>query len=160
MTDGAVEEIRLEARRADALQREARDLLVDATHRAAAAGLTQREIAEVVGRSQPEVSRLLKQAQPGPLALKVSRERERLLAVLSRYGVTEVHLFGSVATRTEGPQSDVDLLVETPEALGLGTLSRLESELAAILEVPVDAVPLRGLPPHVKERALAEAVPL
>ncbi|WP_207484810.1 nucleotidyltransferase domain-containing protein [Microbacterium sp. SD291] len=157
---GVLDEIRDEARRADALQRESRDLLLDATHRAAAAGLSQREIARIVGRSQPEVSRLLKQAPPGPLALRVSSERPRLLDILAKYGVTDARIFGSVATRAETARSDIDLLIDAPGAFGLATLSRLERELSSVLDASVDVVPLRGLPPHIRTRALDEAVPL
>lgn len=155
-----VEEIGREAARADALQRQARDLLLDATHRAAAAGMSQREIAQLVHRSQPEVSRLLRQAPPGPLALRVSQRREELSDVLSKYGVTDARIFGSVATRKERPESDVDLLIDTPRVLGLGALSRLERELAAILSAEVDVVPARSLPEYARQRALVEAVPL
>ncbi|WP_194420893.1 nucleotidyltransferase family protein [Microbacterium abyssi] len=154
------EEISSEAARADALQRQSRDLLLDATHRAASAGLSQREIAQIVRRSQPEVSRLLRQKPPGPLALRVAQQREKMIDLLAKYDVTDARIFGSVARRTETPESDVDMLVETPRALGLGALSRLERELSAVLDAHVDVVPVRGLPEYARERALAEAVPL
>lgn len=154
------DEMSREAARADALQREARNVLLNAVHRAASAGLSQREIAQIVRRSQPEVSRLLRQKPPGPLALRVSQQRQSLMDVLTKYGVTDARIFGSVAKRTETPESDVDMLVETPRAVGLGTLSKLERELSAVLDAHVDVVPLRGLPEHMRQRALAEAVPL
>lgn len=156
----ALDAIREEAMRADALQRQSRDLLLDAVHRAAGAGLSQREIARLVRRSQPEVSRLLRQPPPGPLALRVSQRRGAMSDVLKRYGVSDARVFGSVATRAETPESDVDVLVDAPRALGLGTLARLERDLSAILDAEVDVVPVRGLPPHVRERVLAEAIPL
>lgn len=97
---------------------------------------------------------------PGPLALKVSRQRQGLVDVLSRYGVTDARLFGSVASRAETADSDVDLLVDSARVLGLGTLSRLERELSEVLDADVDVVPIRSLPPYARDRALAEAVPL
>ncbi|MES2866530.1 MAG: nucleotidyltransferase domain-containing protein [Actinomycetota bacterium] len=155
-----INEISREASRADALQRYSRDLLLDATHRAASAGLSQREIAQVVGRSQPEVSRLLRQKPPGPLALRVAQQRQALTDVLAKYGVVDARIFESVAKRAETPESDVDILVEAPRVLGLGPLARLERELSAVLDTHVDVVPVRGLPEYVRQRALAEAVPL
>jgi len=160
MSSAAFEEIRQEARRADALHRHARGLLVDAVHRAAAEGANQREIAALVGRSQPEVSRLLKQSRPGPLALRIATKRESLLEILAKHGVEEALVFGSVATRDEGPHSDIDLLIDVPNVMGLGAIARLEQELRVALEAQVDVVPLRSLPTYVKERVLAEAVPL
>jgi predicted nucleotidyltransferase len=158
--EARIDAIRREASDADALQRQARDLLLDATHKAAGEGLSQREIAQVVRRSQPEVSRLLRQIPPGPLALRVSQRRQRMAEVLTKYGVTDARIFGSVARRSETPDSDVDVLIDTPRILGLGSLSRLERELSSILDAEVDVVPVQGLPPYARERAIAEAVPL
>jgi predicted nucleotidyltransferase len=145
---------------ADALQRRARDLLLDAVHRAAAEGLSQREIAQAVRRSQPEVSRLLRKKPPGPVALRVWDERQRISAALTRYGITDAKIFGSVATRSEREDSDLDVLVDAPRALSLGTLSRLEQELSAMVQASVDVVPVKSLPEHMRESVLAEAVPL
>ncbi|MEJ1088005.1 nucleotidyltransferase domain-containing protein [Microbacterium sp. Mu-80] len=155
-----LKEIRREAARADALQRQARELLIDTVHRAAAEGLSQRDIAQTVRRSQPEVSRLLRQKRPGPLAFKVSQNRQQLLDVLTKFGVADARIFGSVATRAETSDSDVDLLIDTTRVLGLGALSRLERELSAVIDAQVDVVPLRALPGYARDRVLAESVPL
>jgi predicted nucleotidyltransferase len=73
------------------------------------------------------------------------RERERVLRVLrheaSRLrarGITSLSLFGSIARGEAGPQSDVDLLIETdPEArLGFFELFALEEELETLLGRP------------------------
>ncbi|KDA06833.1 toxin-antitoxin system toxin subunit [Microbacterium sp. CH12i] len=154
------DEVSREAARADALQRDSRDVLLSAVHRASSAGLSQREIARIVRRSQPEVSRLLRQKPPGPLALRVSHRRPEVADVLTKYGVTDARIFGSVAKRTETSESDIDMLVETPGVLSLGTLARLERELSAVLDTHVDVVPVRDLPEYMRQRALAEAVPL
>lgn len=155
-----IDAIRRDSERGDALQRQGRDLLVDAVHRAADQGLSQREIAQAVGRSQPEVSRLLRQARPGPLSLRIAQSRQKVLDVLAEYGVTDARVFGSVATRKETPESDVDILIDSSKTLGLGTLARLERELTEIIGADVDVVPTRGLPERVRERALAESVRL
>lgn len=39
-------------------------------------------------------------------------QREAIADICRRYHVRKLSLFGSVATGTEGPESDVDLLVE------------------------------------------------
>ncbi|GGC00896.1 hypothetical protein [Cellulomonas carbonis] len=54
------EALRRQAREADALVERGRRQLLDAVVSARAAGFSQREIAAVVGRSQPEVARLLR----------------------------------------------------------------------------------------------------
>jgi len=60
---------------------------------------------------------------------------ERGLPVLRAYGVREAWLFGSVASGTSGPQSDLDLLVVPLKALDYWSLRR---ELEAVLECPLD----------------------
>lgn len=153
-------DVRRDARRADLLQRQSRSLLVEAVRRASVAGLSQREIGLAVRRSQPEISRLLRQKQSSRLARRLLEHREEALEILSRYGITATSVFGSVATGEEKETSDIDLLVDSPHAIGLGTLSRLERELSELLGVDVDVVPERGLPDYMRERVLAEAVPL
>ena len=55
-------------------------------------------------------------------------------------GVVHVTLFGSVARDKAGPDSDVDLIVETPpdRPITLFTLGPLHDQFAAILGRPVD----------------------
>lgn len=42
----------------------------------------------------------------------VSANRDRIVELAKRHGVTRVRLFGSMARGDAGPQSDVDLLVD------------------------------------------------
>jgi len=79
---------------------------------------------------------------------------------LSRYGLSNARVFGSVARREEGPESDVDLLVDVPEGVGLVTLGRCQAELEVLLGATVDLVPASDLKPGVAAAVLAEAVPL
>ncbi|MGX1933528.1 nucleotidyltransferase family protein [Microbacterium resistens] len=160
MGNVVVEGLRRDAERADALQRESRDLLVGAVQRGMAAGLTQREIAQAVGRSQPEVSRLARQRRNRPLAHRLAAQRGEVLRLLTARGVAGVRVFGSVATGSETSASDIDLLIDVPRPLGLLTLARLERDLSRLLGAKVDLVPSSALSPHLRDRVLAEAVPL
>lgn len=56
--------------------------------------------------------------------------------------------------------SDIDLLFRMNQPLSLMTLSRLESSLAVLLGSRVDLVPESTLSPVVRDRVLAEALPL
>lgn len=155
-----IHDVQRDADRADELQRESRDLLLDAVHRAAEAGLTQREIAAAVRRSQPEVSRLLRVKRPGRLGQRVRSQRQRVLDIAREFGADDVRLFGSVADGSETAGSDIDLLVSSTDVLSLGTLSRMERALSDLLDAEVDVVPVRSLPPHAKSKVLAQAVRL
>lgn len=65
------------AHRSDEVVRHARAELVAAVREAPREGLTQTEIARLIGRSQPEVSRLLRFHGRGPLAQRLRRQPAR-----------------------------------------------------------------------------------
>lgn len=169
------------AQRADRMRAEAARSLVTAARQAADLGWSQRRIAAALGRSQPEVARLLRRvdvvhgagrvevveesvtrpAADAPetmLSRVLGRDREAIVAAARRNGVSNVRVFGSVARGEDGPDSDVDLLVDLEPGTGLLSLGRMEVELTELLGRPVDLVPARMLKPRVA--ATVEAVAL
>ena len=81
---------------------------------------------------------------------------------LSKLGVAHLSLYGSVARDQADEQSDVDVIVDTPDgqAPGLFLLARITDELERILGRPVDVISQRGLD-HTKllrHRAAADLV--
>lgn len=92
----------------------------------------------------------------------IKTKQEQIREICLRYGVRELSLFGSIARGDFDDDSDVDLLVEfDPESeVGFLTLSRLQRELAAIMQRPVDLVPKLGLKPVIKQYVLAGTEPL
>jgi predicted nucleotidyltransferase/DNA-binding XRE family transcriptional regulator len=94
------------------------------------------------------------------LALRVRDNAARIRDAATESGVTVLGLFGSAARGEDGPDSDVDLLIDVPDGVGLFALGRLETELRELLGAPVDLVPLSGLKPHVRREVLAEVQPL
>ena len=82
-------------------------------------------------------------------------------AAAEAVGARNVRVFGSVARGEETPDSDVDLLVDFPAGeRGLFPLLRLADEIEEILGRPVDVAAVEVMAAPVRERALAEAVPL
>lgn len=156
----AVEALRAQAREADDLHERSRSMLVNAVRSGAATGLSQREIAAAIDRSQPEVSRLLRFRGQSPLARALSKNRRKVLDVAGAHGATNIRVFGSVALGTDTAHSDIDLLADIAPGTGLFELARLERELSAILGTEVDVVPASGLRDHLAKRVLSEAVPL
>jgi len=155
-----IEQLRRAGRTANDLHGRSRATLTSAVRAGAVAGLTQRQIAEAVGRSQPEVSRLLRFQGSTSLGRTLSRYRTRVLDLLASHEVSNVRVFGSIARATDGPSSNIDLLVDLPESISLFSVARLETELTELLGSSVDLVSARGLEPHLAERVLAEAVRL
>ena len=76
-----------------------------------------------------------------------------------RHRISRLALFGSVLREDFGPESDVDVLVEfEPDAeVGFMALSRIQRELAELLQRPVDLVPQTGLKPLIRESVLASS---
>jgi predicted nucleotidyltransferase len=90
----------------------------------------------------------------------VDARRDEIKAIVARHHGRSVSLFGSVARGTEGPDSDVDLLVELePDARPFEILV-LGAELEAALGVSVDVGTPESLRPHLRSEVLAEAVVL
>ncbi len=160
------------ATRARALRDEASATLERGARQAAELGWSQRRIAAGLGRSQPEIKRLLdRSAEPGAAA-KVEAsagpttvldtvlrgKRDAVVSAAARHGAGNVRVFGSVATGTDTPESDVDLLVDVDDTVGLMGLAALQLELEEILGRAVDVVPERSLRPEV--RATVQAIPL
>lgn len=87
-------------------------------------------------------------------------EREKLTRALDRDRVVAGMLFGSQASGTAGPLSDVDVAVWLDPELPRERLAALRSELTlAVVEAlgtdEVDVVVLNGAPPLLRHRALS-----
>ncbi|OJX95705.1 MAG: hypothetical protein BGO96_08835 [Micrococcales bacterium 73-15] len=155
------ERLRLDATAADDLRALGRARLVSAVRVGHAAGLSQREIATAIGRSQPEVSRLLRFHGTSPLGLRLRERRRAVIAAIRDAGGRNPRVFGSVARGEDSAESDIDLLVDFPPgSIGLFELARLEEELSRILDAVVDVVPATSLRSNIRATALAEAAPL
>lgn len=148
------------ARRADDLVARGRAELVRAVRQAAAAGLTQAQIAAAIGRSQPEVSRLLHFHGTSPVARRLRTHAPEIKRVVADAGGSNVRVFGSVATGEDREGSDIDLLFTMGRPLSLMQLGALELAVSEIVGSPVDLVPDTVLRPEFRERVLTEAVPL
>jgi uncharacterized protein len=97
----------------------------------------------------------------GPLASSLREHRAEIQAAADAAGASNVRIFGSVARGEETPDSDVDLLVDFPATeRGLFGLLKLAGKIEKIVGRPVDVAAVEVLAPQVRERALAEAIPL
>lgn len=148
------------AREADALVAQGRAQLVAAVRQAAASGMTQTEIAAQIGRSQPEVSRLLRFHGRSPLAMRLRRNASEVKNLIAAEGGRNVRVFGSLATGQDHAESDVDLLVTLGRPLSMMQLTALEQALGELLGASVDVVPDTLVRPEFSHRIGGEAVTL
>lgn len=86
--------------------------------------------------------------------------RAAILALAARHGAGNVRVFGSVARRENTAQSDIDFLVDLEPGRDLYDLGGLLGDLKELLDGPVDLVESGCLHPYIRERVLAEAIPL
>lgn len=156
------------SRHAGELRAAATRELVVAASQARDLGWSQRRIGLALGRSQPEVARLLKletvvagdeadEAVP-LLTLLLRDRRNEIVEAAARRGVRNVRVFGSVARGEDTAESDIDLLVDIDPGVGLFAIGALEAELEELLGREVDVVIARALREGVA--ATVEAIPL
>ncbi len=108
-------------------------------------------------RPSPNLRKGLPDSRLGRL---LRRRRRAVIDTAARHGARNVRLFGSVARGEDTDGSDIDLLVDLDSSVSLVGLAALSREIAAIVGVDVDVVPADSLKPAMRERVLAEAIPL
>lgn len=86
---------------------------------------------------------------------QISKNRELLR---NDYKVKNIGVFGSFAKSSNTEQSDIDLLVELSEPIGMFRFIELEEYLTKILNRKVDLVTKKGLKNQIKEDILKDTV--
>jgi predicted nucleotidyltransferase len=95
-----------------------------------------------------------------PMGRRLRRLRRTIIDAAERRGATNVRVFGSVARGDDTSSSDVDLLVDLRDDVGIIGLLGLEREIAETLKRDVDVVPAANLKTSLASQVLAEAIPL
>jgi uncharacterized protein len=104
-------------------------------------------------------SRVRTPPDPGGLRARLDARRSAVIATAGRYGAHNVRLFGSLARGDHTETSDVDLLVDFEDGVGLFQIARLVAELEELLQSHVDVVSANSLRPW-DDDVLEEAIPL
>lgn len=118
------------------------------------AGLSQRELAELTGIAQPNISAYESgRLTPSPATLARIEEASRLrpsmlllqyrndiVAVAAQHHASNVRVFGSAATGTDTTASDLDLLVRFSDDASLYDQIALTDALEAMLGIRVDVI--------------------
>jgi predicted nucleotidyltransferase len=86
--------------------------------------------------------------------------RCEILEIAAKYGASNVRIFGSVARNEADPSSDIDVLVDLEPGRTLLDHAGLMLDLEQLLDCKVDIAVDGDLLERVRERVLAEAVPL
>ncbi len=127
----------------------------------AATGMTQRQIADALGVTQPAVSQQLKF---GPELDDVHPEvlLEAAAPVLkdlaAEHGYSRLAVFGSIARHQARKDSDIDLLVETPDGTSSFDFIRFKQLIEHVLGREVDLLSYGGLKAKLDDDIRREAM--
>ncbi len=129
-----------------------------------AEGATQTEIARELGISQSAVSQQLKVAEretasTDPATL-LDASRPTLRSLAAEHGYQNLAVFGSVATGRATLDSDIDLLVEPPEATSSFDLMHFKDLIERVLGRQIDLVTYSSLTPGLDDDIRSTAIPL
>jgi uncharacterized protein len=91
---------------------------------------------------------------------RLREKREDIMRIAESNGARNLKVFGSVARGEEGPESDIDLLVEMEPERNLLDMGRLLMDLQDFLGCKVDIVGPEGLHWYIRKKVLSEAVTL
>lgn len=126
-----------------------------------ASGMSQRQIAQALGITQPAVSQQLKFAPDlddvHPEVL-LEAAVPVLKALASGRAYTRLAVFGSVARHQARQDSDIDLLVEAPEGTSSFGFIRFKQLIEQVLGREIDLVSYGGLKPKLDDDIRREAV--
>jgi len=88
----------------------------------------------------------------------LAKLHDLLPVVLARFGVASLAMFGSVARDEATETSDLDVLAELDDDVGLLGFVALKQYLEEALGVRVDVATRPALKPRMRDRILREAV--
>lgn len=91
---------------------------------------------------------------------EVRAHRNEIYHIAEKYGVRNVRVFGSVARGEADDDSDLDLLVEMESGRGYFAMSGFALDVEELLNVFTQVATPNGLKERIRDRVLAEAVPV
>ena len=88
------------------------------------------------------------------------KEREHIKKIAQKHGAGNIRVFGSISRGEEGPDSDIDFLIDFEEDRSLFDLVGLKLELEEFLGHKVDLVTENAMHRLISSKVMKEAVPL
>jgi predicted nucleotidyltransferase len=74
------------------------------------------------------------------------------------YKVNQIGIFGSYVRGDQYEDSDIDILIDKAEAIGLLKLANLQNYLSRLIGIDVDLVLKKNLKPHIGRNILNEVI--
>lgn len=90
----------------------------------------------------------------------VQQRRDEIRRIAAYHGAVNVRVFGSVARGEARDGSDLDLLIDVGPRVSSWFPAGLILDLEKLLDCRVEVVTERALRPELRDRVLAEAIPI
>lgn len=90
----------------------------------------------------------------------IKGRREEILDLARKYGAKNIRVFGSMARGEQGPESDLDIIVEMEKGRSLLDIIAIKQDIEEILGRKVDVVTEASISPYIRDAVLKEAVNL
>jgi predicted nucleotidyltransferase len=90
----------------------------------------------------------------------IQTQREAILEIASRYGASDIRIFGSVARGDSTDSSDLDLIVRFEPGRSLLDHGGLVMDLRELLGSRVDVIDEEAMRPRFRQNVMKEAIPL
>ena len=88
---------------------------------------------------------------------QIEKLKPKIVDILKKKGIKKAGIFGSYARGEQKKGSDIDILIEPPEGMGLEFFG-LNLELENELGLKVDLLTYKSINPHLKEYILSDEV--
>jgi len=92
--------------------------------------------------------------------MKIETIKNKIIPILREHKVTRAGVFGSYARGEQRSDSDVDILVEVNDGMGLIELISLKMNIEREIKKKIDLVEYENIRKELKEDILNEEVPL
>jgi len=84
--------------------------------------------------------------------------KDRKEFLQQKYKIKEIGIFGSYIRGDQNSKSDIDILIDKDEAIGLLKLANLQNYLSHLIGIHVDLVIKKKLLPHLRQNILSEVI--
>jgi predicted nucleotidyltransferase len=88
----------------------------------------------------------------------ISLLKKEKVFLKKKYKVNEIGVFGSYARGEQEEDSDIDILIDKDEAIGLLKLANLQNYLSSLIGIKVDLVIKKSLKPQIGKNILKEII--
>lgn len=91
---------------------------------------------------------------------ELEQKRKQIWKTAEQNGIIKISVFGSVSRGEEGPDSDIDFLIELEEDRSLFDIIRFKQAMEQLFQRKVDVVTERAVHWTLKDQIANEAIPL